>query len=125
MSRPVRRVRCQVAPAPAPKSLVAANASPSALPPEGMHPDAGRTPLPTPPGASPDQVAQGDQIFHGVVSNGSLAALTETIETGVPHPKKYQGVMPPLGGAPLSKADVAAVAAFVWAVGHRSESGLH
>jgi hypothetical protein len=26
--------------------------------------------------------------------------------------------MPPLGGAPLSPQDVAAVAAYVWAVGH-------
>jgi mono/diheme cytochrome c family protein len=96
-------------------------------------------------------VALGDRIFHGAASNGtcsgchgsdaggtpqgpplnaghwlwsdgSLAALTATIETGVPHPKKYQGVMPPLGGAPLSKADVAAVAAYVWAVGHADGS---
>jgi len=28
------------------------------------------------------------------------------------------GVMPPLGGAALSGSDVAAVAAYVWAVGH-------
>jgi glucose/arabinose dehydrogenase/cytochrome c553 len=141
----------KVAPAPAPTSLVAANASSSALPPEGIHPNAGRAPLPAPPGSSPDQVALGDRIFHGAASNGtcsgchgsdaggtpqgpplnaghwlwsdgSLAALTATIETGVPHPKKYQGVMPPLGGAPLSKADVAAVAAYVWAVGHADGS---
>ena len=96
-------------------------------------------------------MALGDQIFHGAASSGtcngchgsdasgtpqgpplnsghwlwsdgSLAALTETIEEGVSHPKKYQGVMPPLGGAPLSKADVAAVAAYVWAVGHAGNS---
>jgi hypothetical protein len=40
----------------------------------------------------------------------------------VPHPKKYEGAMPPLGGASLSKADLAAVAAYVWAIGHAGES---
>ena len=139
----------KVAAAPAP--IVAASESPSALPPEGMHPDAGRTTgaLPTPPGATAEQVALGDRIFHGEVSDGtcsgchgtdasgtpqgpplnrghwlwgdgSLAALTSTIEQGVPHPKQYQGVMPPLGGAPLSNQDLAAVSAYVWAVGHAS-----
>ena len=55
---------------------------------------------------------------HWLWSDGSLPALTATIENGVPQPKQYQGVMPPLGGAPLSPRDVAAVAAYVWAVGH-------
>jgi glucose/arabinose dehydrogenase/mono/diheme cytochrome c family protein len=140
----------KVAAAPAPVE-VATSSSP--LPPEGMHPDAGRArALPTPPGSSPDQVALGDKIFHGEAdngtcsgchgmdaggtpqgpplntghwmwSNGSLAGLTETIDKGVPHPKKYQGVMPPLGGAALSKADLAAVAAYVWAIGHAGETG--
>jgi hypothetical protein len=57
--------------------------------------------LPTPPSATADQVALGNRIFHRVTQ-----------------PKQYQGVMPPLGGAPLSPPDVAAVAAYVWAVGH-------
>jgi mono/diheme cytochrome c family protein len=103
--------------------------------------------LPTPPGSSPDQVALGDRIYHGEAKNGtctgchgsdgagspvgpplttgkwlwsdgSLAGLERVIETGVPHPKRYQGVMPPRGGSPLSKADVAAVAAYVWAISH-------
>jgi glucose/arabinose dehydrogenase/mono/diheme cytochrome c family protein len=103
--------------------------------------------LPTPPGSSPDQVALGDRIYHGEAKNGtctgchgsdgagspvgpplttgkwlwsdgSLAGLERVIETGVPHPKRYQGVMPPMGGSPLSKADVAAVAAYVWAISH-------
>ena len=137
--------------AAAPAAIVAADASTSAVPPEGIHPDAGRStrPLPTPPGATPAEVALGNRIFHGEASdgtcsgchgsdaagtpqgpplnrdhwlwgNGSLAALSATIEQGVPHPKQYQGVMPPLGGSPLSKQDLAAVSAYVWALGHAS-----
>jgi mono/diheme cytochrome c family protein len=137
----------KVAPAPAP--AIAATAPGLAAPPEGMHPDAGRSnpALPTPPGATADQVALGNRIFHGEASDGtcsgchgsdaggstvgpalnsghwlwsdgSLSGLTATIENGVAQPKQYQGVMPPLGGAPLSPRDVAAVAAYVWAVGH-------
>ena len=137
--------------AAAPAAIVAADASTSAVPPEGIHPDAGRStrPLPTPPGATPAEVALGDRIFHGEASDGtcsgchgsdaagtpqgpplnrdhwlwgdgSLAALSATIEQGVPHPKQYQGVMPPLGGSPLSKQDLAAVSAYVWALGHAS-----
>ena len=137
----------KVAAAPAP--AVVAIEPGLATPPEGTHPDAGRsTPaLPTPPGATADQVALGNRIFHGEASDGtcsgchgsdgggstvgpplnsghwlwsdgSLPALTSTIESGVAHPKQYQGVMPPLGGAPLSPSDVAAVSAYVWALGH-------
>jgi glucose/arabinose dehydrogenase/cytochrome c553 len=138
-----------IAPAPAP---VVAASSDSALPPEGIHPDAGRqaVALPTPPGATKDQVALGDRIFHGEVSNGtcagchgsdgkgsamgpnltsgtwlwgdgSLKALTQTIVNGVPMPKRYPGAMPPLGGAELSARDVDAVAAYVWALGHKGK----
>jgi mono/diheme cytochrome c family protein len=96
-------------------------------------------------------VALGDRIFHGEASNGtcsgchgsdaggspqgpslksrhwlwsdgSLVGLTATIEKGVAQPKQYQGVMPPLGGAPLSQQDVAAVSAYVWALGHTKEN---
>jgi glucose/arabinose dehydrogenase len=131
--------------ASAPAAPLMANASQSPLPPEGVHPHAGA--LPVPPGATIQQVDLGDKIFHGQIasgtcsgchgsdaggspqgpplnsghwmwSNGSPAGLRETIEKGVAHPKQYQGVMPPLGGAPLSKADLDAVAAYVWSVGH-------
>jgi len=139
----------KVAPAPAPKA--AAIEQPLGTPPEGVHPDAGRTAraLPTPPGATAEQAPLGDRIYHGEASDGtcsgchgtdaagtpqgrplnrdhwlwgdgSLASLTATIEQGVPHPKQYQGVMPPLGGAPLSRQDLAAASAHVWAVGHAS-----
>jgi glucose/arabinose dehydrogenase/mono/diheme cytochrome c family protein len=105
--------------------------------------------LPTPPGSTPAQVALGERVFHGQAGggtcegchgsnakgtplgpdltsgrwlwgDGSLAAITRTITDGVASPKEYRGVMPPLGGAQLSSSEVAAVAAYVWALGHRS-----
>lgn len=109
-------------------------------------------PLPIPPGSSPDQVALGDRIFHGEASNGtcsgchgsdgggspvgpslrsgqwmwsdgSLDGLGAIIARGVPHPKRYQGVMPPMGGVTLSQADLAAVSAYVWAISHAGSGG--
>ena len=129
--------------APAPTKQ--AEASPGALPPEGMHPDAG---LPVPPGATAQQVALGKKIFHGEVAggtcagchgadgigtpvgadlqsgtwlwgDGSLQSITDIIKTGVPKPKQHPGAMPPFGGVPLSDTDLAAVAAYVWAIGHQ------
>lgn len=121
----------KVAPASAP--TVATTAPGLAMPPEGTHPEAGRSTaaLPTPPGATLGQVALGDRIFHGEASDGAcsgchgsnaggstvgpaldsghwlwsdggLSGLTATIESGVAHPEQYQGVVPPLGSAPLS-----------------------
>jgi glucose/arabinose dehydrogenase len=135
--------------AAAPKVVASASDAASPLPPEGVHPAAGRdaSSLPVPPGATREQVMLGAQIFSGQVSSGtcsgchgsdaggspqgpaldsghwlwsdgSLKGIRATIEKGVPKPKQYEGVMPPLGGAPLSKKDVDAVAAYVWAVGH-------
>ena len=54
-----------------------------------------------------------------VIGDGSLKAIADTIDTGVPKPKNYPRPMPPKGGAPLSDSDVAAVAAYVWAISHR------
>jgi mono/diheme cytochrome c family protein len=125
-----------------PTQTAARNASP----PEGVHPAAG---LPVPPGGSPDQVALGDRIFHGQADggtcsgchssdgkgssvgsdltsgkwlwgDGSVAAITHTIDNGVPKAKEHSGAMPPMGGAQLSQADVAAVADYVWALGHQN-----
>jgi mono/diheme cytochrome c family protein len=61
--------------APAPAPIVAATAPGLAMPPEGMHPDAGRTnpALPTPPNATADQVALGNRIFHGEASDGTCS----------------------------------------------------
>jgi mono/diheme cytochrome c family protein len=133
-------------PAPTPPGQEAA-ATGTAVPPEGIHADAGMTPLPIPPGASPDQVALGGRIFHGQVggapcagchsadgkgsaigadltngqwmwSDGSPQGIAQTIERGVPKPRDHIGAMPPMGGAQLSQADVAAVADYVWALAH-------
>jgi glucose/arabinose dehydrogenase/mono/diheme cytochrome c family protein len=131
----------QAAPAPATE----AKASPEVLPPEGVHPDAG---LPVPPGATSEQVVLGKKIFHGEVAgatcagchgaggigtpvgpdltsgtwlwgDGSLQSITATIKSGVPKPKQHPGAMPPSGGVPLSDSDLAAVASYVWAIGHQ------
>jgi glucose/arabinose dehydrogenase/mono/diheme cytochrome c family protein len=62
--------------APAPKGTTAAAAGGEVLPPEGIHPDAGRQAagaLPVPPGSSPDQVALGDRVFHGQAGGGTCA----------------------------------------------------
>ena len=130
----------------------AASSEGSALPPEGVHPDAGRAArrLPVPPGSTADLVALGDRVFHGEAgegtcsgchgsdgggtpqgpslttgrrlwSDGSLAGIQATIEKGVPSPKQYQGVMPPSGGAPLTRQELEAVAAYVWAIGHADQ----
>jgi glucose/arabinose dehydrogenase/cytochrome c5 len=141
----------KVAPAQ-PATAVAARTSPNVPPPEGTHPDAGRRTqaLPLPPGATAEQVALGDRIFHGEASNGTcsgchgsdaggtpvgpplkagqelwgdgtVAGISAIIEKGVPKPKRYQGVMPPMGGSPLSKQDLAAVSAYVWSISHAAE----
>jgi len=119
------------------------------MPPEGIHPDAGsQESLPVPPGGTADQVALGKRIFHGEVSNGtcagchgsdargspigadltsgtwlwsdgSLAGLTKSIFEGVLTPKRHFGAMPPMGGSPLSEADLKAVTAYVWSIGHQ------
>ncbi len=128
--------------------LTAAESNPGeARPPEGIHPNAGAAPLLSPPGSSPDQVALGDRIFHGQADggtcsgchgadgkgtavgsdltsgrwlwgDGSMQSITQTILHGVPKPKEHAGAMPPEGGTRLSWADLAAVAAYVWTIGH-------
>ena len=138
--------------AAAPAPLTAQAATPgNPLPPEGIHPNAGLRPLPIPPGASPDQVALGERIFEGQANggtcagchgtngkgtamgsdltsgkwlwgNGSVEAITRTIVQGVPKPKQHTGVMPPMGGTQLSQADLAAVADYVWAIGHQKQA---
>jgi glucose/arabinose dehydrogenase len=136
----------QATAAPSPK--VAATTSGEPGPPEGIHPEAGRlASLPVPQGATPAQVLLGGRIFNGqdaggtclgchgydakgspqapaldtgkwLDSDGSLSGITRTITDGVEKPKHFSVPMPARGGAPLSDSDVAAVAAYVWAVGH-------
>ena len=124
-----------------------AKASAEALPPEGIHPDAGAPKLTPPPGATQQQVDQGEKIFGGeeagatcagchgaggigtpvgpdltsgkwLWGDGSLASITKTITDGVPEPKQHPGAMPPMGGVTLTPEQITAVAAYVWALGH-------
>ena len=98
-------------------------------------------------GATAEQVALGERIFHGEAADGTcagchgsdangspqgpslvsgkwldtdgtFAGLRHTITDGVPKPKNSSPPMPPRGGAPLTDADVTAVAAYVWAISH-------
>ncbi len=132
-----------VAAAPVPKMYATASVEPAHLTAAQMNPAT----LPVAPGATREQVVLGDSIFHGkaaggtcsgchgsdaaggpqapslvsghfFVSDGSLPAITATIDAGVPKPHDYEVPMPPKGGAPLTKDDVAAVAAYVWAISH-------
>lgn len=132
-----------VAAAPVPKFFAAASAEAGHLDPASMNPAS----LPVPPGVTREQVALGDRIFHGqaaggtcsgchgsdarggpqapslvsghfFMGDGTLNAITATIADGVPKPHDYEVPMPPKGGAPLTDADVAAVAAYVWAISH-------
>ncbi len=105
--------------------------------------------LPVPPGAPKEMVALGERIFLGQVaggtctgchgadakgtplgpsltgphwlwSDGSYAAIAKTITAGVPQPKNYRSPMPPMGGAQLTSEQVSALAAYIWALSHRS-----
>jgi len=105
------------------------------------------TPPAPPPGFTVEQVALGQRIYFGEAkggtcigchgsdgrgsaaggslvgpqyqwSDGSPAGLAATITAGVAHPKRASGGMPARGGAALDDADVQAVAAYVWTLGH-------
>ena len=106
--------------------------------------------LPSPPGATREQVLLGSRIYWGealggtcsgchgsdgmgstvgpsLVSgewswgDGSWRAIAATIGQGVARPKHADGAMPPRGGAPLSDSDVKAVAAFVWSLSQQGQ----
>ena len=105
--------------------------------------------FPVPNGATKAQVLLGERVFHGLVggaactgchgangtgtslgpnltdsqwlwSDGSLDGIRSTITQGVTQPKKYRAPMPPMGGAQLTPDQLSAVAAYVWALSHRS-----
>ena len=123
--------------------IVQANAQP---------PESNTAGMPVPEGSSPEMVALGDRIYHGQVggascagchganatgsglgpdltktkwmwSDGSFAGILKVITNGVPQPKQYRSPMPPMGGAQLSDTQLSAVAAYVWALSHKPDSG--
>jgi mono/diheme cytochrome c family protein len=51
-------------------------------------------------------------------SDGSYAGILKIIKEGVPTPKEYRSPMPAMGGAELTSDQLAAVAAYVWALSH-------
>jgi glucose/arabinose dehydrogenase/mono/diheme cytochrome c family protein len=108
--------------------------------------------LPVPKGSTPEMLELGGRIYHGQVagatctgchgangtgtplgpdltkqkwmwSDGSFAGILKVITEGVPNPKQYRTPMPPMGGAQLSDTQASAVAAYVWALSHRSAPG--
>jgi glucose/arabinose dehydrogenase len=128
-----------------PATLVAASGASAANGPRDARPPVASLPLA--PGITREQLILGDHIFHGEASggtcsgchasdgkgsvvgadlasgswiwgDGSMQAISRTITQGVPVAKRAIGAMPPLGGANLTAADVTAVAAYVWALGH-------
>ena len=133
---------------PPPDAPAGATGAAPENPPEGVHPNAGAAAnLPVPPGSSRAAVQLGDQVFHGraggagctgchgsdargtplgpslrgparIWGDGSLPALEKTIREGVPKPKRYRSPMPAMGGASLTREQVSAVAAYVWALSH-------
>ena len=62
-------------------------------------------------GTGPD----GQQVAWG---DGSYASIVKTIREGVATPKEHTGVMPPMGGAQLTPAQLAAVGAYVFSLSH-------
>jgi mono/diheme cytochrome c family protein len=98
---------------------------------------------------SPQQIALGDSIFHGLVGGGTCSAchgqdakgtavapdltdqqwingdgsydfMVRTITNGVPQPKQHPAPMPPKGGAPLTDEQVKAVAAYEYSLSHKT-----
>jgi mono/diheme cytochrome c family protein len=96
---------------------------------------------------TPQMVALGDSLFHGLIgatscqachgadgkqatvapnltdaewlhSDGSWEGIHTTIKSGVMSPKQFQSIMPPFGGAPLTLVQSRAVAAYVYKLSH-------
>jgi glucose/arabinose dehydrogenase/mono/diheme cytochrome c family protein len=105
--------------------------------------------LPVPQGATHAMVALGQKIYfsevggvtctgcHGdnakgtplgpnltdhkwVWSSGSYAGIARTITNGVPRPKNYRNVMPPMRDQ-LTRDQIKSVAAYIWSLSHRSQ----
>jgi glucose/arabinose dehydrogenase len=116
--------------------------------PAGSPSPAAPTSAHLPHGVTPAMVALGDSIYHGQVAgapcagchgmdakgtplapdltadkwlwgDGSYTSIVRTIRQGVPNPKAHTGVMPPMGGAQLTPAQLAAVGAYVYAISHQ------
>lgn len=97
---------------------------------------------------TPQLIALGDSIFHGLVaigtcqschgedatgptgiapnlrdsewlhSDGSWEGIFKTVQSGVLAPKKFPGVMLPMGGSALTPDQLRAVTAYVYSLSH-------
>ena len=116
----------------------AASASGQAAAPAGGQAAAPAVALPA--GVAQAMVGEGKQVFdtscfacHGQAGaggplapkladsqwlhiDGSYDAIVSLVNVGVPKPKQYPAPMPPKGGAPLTDAQVRAVAAYVFSI---------
>lgn len=139
-------------PAPSPSAATSSNSPgpPEGTNPEAGHQSVAD--LTPPPGVAQNEIALGSRIFEGEAAggacagchgsnaqgsplapglvthrwlwgDGSLQSIEQTVENGVPSPKKYRDPMPPMGGAQLTPPEVKAVAAYVWALNHRKRRG--
>jgi glucose/arabinose dehydrogenase/mono/diheme cytochrome c family protein len=117
---------------------------------ESTPPEGDTAGLPVPEGSSPDMLALGYRIYQGQVggatctgchgakatgtglgpdltknkwlwSDGSYAGILKVIKDGVPQPKQFRSPMPPMGGAQLSDTQASAVAAYIWALSHKTK----
>lgn len=98
---------------------------------------------------TPQMVALGDSIFHGLVavgtcqschgpdakgptgiapdltdqewlhSDGSWQGIFNTVQSGVLAPKKFPGAMLPMGGSGLTPEQLRAVSAYVYSLSHK------
>lgn len=131
----------------APDTLVSAHTTPAADSHHDGRPPIESLSLPI--GRTQEQLVLGDHVFHGesdggtcsgchasdgkgtmvgsdltsgqwLWSDGNPDAIAQIIVKGIAVPRHSIGAMPPFGGAKLSAADVAAVACYVWAIGHRN-----
>jgi glucose/arabinose dehydrogenase/mono/diheme cytochrome c family protein len=118
-------------------------------PDAGARPGGARPPAPA-PGITPAMFAKGDSVYHGqlggatcagchgadakgtplapdltddkwIWGDGSLASITGIIRQGVPAPKQHTGAMPPMGGAQLTPAQLAAVGAYVYSLSRSTD----
>jgi len=99
-----------------------------------------------PQGVTPEMVAEGNSIFHGVgncrschgedakgvgmlapdltddawlqLTGRNFDEIVKLVTTGVAQPKEAAAPMPAMGGASLTEEQVRAVAAYVYSLGH-------
>ena len=72
-------------------------------------------------GANAKGTAMAPNLTDGTWLNGdgSYASIIGLVRSGVAKPKQYPAPMPALGGAALDGAQLCAVAAYVYSLGHR------